>query len=287
MSTSPPKCPDPFLEVRVHRLDIAPGLTGLCAGYELGEWRCDQLAAHLMKWLPEFALSPTECETIGAHNAVDMVGQAARAVYASGNYQARGEFGELLLHVVLRQVFNTYPAISKYYFKDSANDTVKGFDAVHVVATDVGLELWIGEVKFYTDIATAIRDVVEELEGHTQRDYLRSEFTAILHKVDDRWAHAERLRALLDVNTSLDKVFDAVCLPVLLTYDSPTIASFSTVSNEFKRAFEDEVMAHYKRFCSKSLPDRVRIHLFLLPLSSKGELVRRLDERLKACQAIV
>ena len=36
-----------------------------------------------------------------------------------------------------------FTAISKVFFKDSPNDTVKGFDAVHVVESLDGLELWL------------------------------------------------------------------------------------------------------------------------------------------------
>ena len=69
--------PNPFLEIRVKQLDLDPGLVALCAGYEGGEWRCEQLAAHMCEWLPEFALSNTERESFGAHNAVSLVAKAA------------------------------------------------------------------------------------------------------------------------------------------------------------------------------------------------------------------
>ena len=133
--------PDPFLTIRVQRLDLTPALAAVCAGYELNKWRCDQLASHLLEWLPEFALTHSEREALGAHNAVALVSQAARAIYTSQKYQRRGEPGELLLHVIIRQTFKTVPAITKYFFKDAANDTVKGFDAVHVVASDTELQL--------------------------------------------------------------------------------------------------------------------------------------------------
>src|ERR1035437_1518835 len=48
--------PPPFLYLRVQDLDLTPTITGLCAGYEGGEWRAKALADHMMEWLPEFAL---------------------------------------------------------------------------------------------------------------------------------------------------------------------------------------------------------------------------------------
>ena len=44
----------------------------------------------------------------------------------------RGEFGELILHVILRDYFNTTPLVSKIFFKDTDGFTVHGFDSVHI-----------------------------------------------------------------------------------------------------------------------------------------------------------
>jgi glutaredoxin 2 len=138
------KAPDPFLEVRVKQLDTKPSIIGLCVGYELGNWRTAQFAEHLMNWLPEFVLTHAEIEGLHSGNMLELLRQAAKKVYASKKFRSRGEFGELLLHVAIRQVFESLPAISKIFYKSARNDTVKGFDAVHVVPTPEGLELWLG-----------------------------------------------------------------------------------------------------------------------------------------------
>lgn len=287
MPASPISHPKPFLEIRVDHLDPHPGLLAFCAGYEQGKWRDEQLAGHLMEWLPEFALRYDEWKNLGAHNAVNLMVRAAKTIYASEKFQSRGEFGELLLHVLLRQRFKTVPAISKYFYKDSRNDTVKGFDAVHVVATDTTLELWLGEVKFYDNISIAISHVVKELTEHTERNYLRDEFAAITNKIDDSWQHAERLKKLIHPNTSLDDIFDCVCIPVLLTYNSSAVSSHSQVNDQYKKDFESEVRKHHSTFISKTLPSNVKVHLFLLPLNTKSSLLVALDSKLKKWQSLL
>lgn len=261
-----------------------PGFTTLCAGYESSEWRCDQLADHLLEWLPEFALRHSERESLGAHNAIAMARQAARSVYTSPRYKKRGEIGELLLHVALRQVFGSIPAVTKYFFKDAANDTVKGFDAAHVVLSGKSLELWLGEVKFYDKVDRAIRDVVAELDAHTKRNYMRAECAFLTNKIDSAWPHADRLKKLLDRNRSLDEIFDAVCVPVLLTYNSPCVAGHNKLTIAFKAALQAEVEAHYQTFAAKKLPGNVTIHLILVPLKAKQALAAAFDERLKRWQ---
>lgn len=285
----PPKHPasdTPFIEVRVRDVTTDPTLRGLCVGYERGVWRQEAFARHVIEWLPEFALDYSEREAIGHHNCVKIVGKAAESVYLSDKYKKRGEFGEIFLHMALRQDCGSTPAISKLYFKSANNDTVKGFDAVHVVGPPGDLELWLGEVKFYEDVTDAIRDVAAELVRHTQTDYLRSEFMWIGNKLDPADAHAAEIQALLDRNVSLDKIFKRLCIPVLLTYDSPCVAAHHVVDAAYSTAFETEIRKHCASLISKGLPPGIRVHVILLPLQSKKALVAELDRRLKLCQAL-
>jgi hypothetical protein len=278
--------PDPFLEVRVHFLDRCPSLTGLCAGFELGSWRAEQLARHLMEWLPEFALTHDELLGLSPSKILKLLRLAARNVYASEKFANRGEFGELLLHVAVRQVFDSQPAISKIYYKSSRNETVKGFDAVHVVQQSNGLELWLGEAKFYADARSAIAAVNHELHAHTQRDYLRDEFMLITGKIDPKWEHAAELRRIISENRSLDEIFQSVRIPVLITYDSTCLANNQVVTDRYVSELRQEVMEVYEQFRGKQLPSALRIHLFLLPLYTKAELLSALDKHLRILQQL-
>lgn len=238
-----------------------------------------------MEWIPEFALSSRELQQFNSGSAVRLIRRAAAAVYTTDNYKRRGEFGELILHVAIRQVASTVPAVSKLYFKDSPNDTVKGFDAVHVVVSPQDeLELWLGEAKFYGDLSSAITAATQSLREHTAHDYLRTEFGAILNKIEDGWPHAGALRRLLDPNTSLDAVFKSLCIPVLLTYESECVKSFKEASEAYAEAFACEAQTCHGEFVAAGLPP-VRIHLFLLPIEDKEALVACLHERLRAWQS--
>jgi len=279
----------PFFEVRIHDLATMPPLTGVCAGYESGRWRCDQLAGHLITLLPDFALTYEEKEQLDFSNAAEKLMQAAKSVYTSKGtrFRRRGEAGELLLHAICREVFTTLPAIARYYYKDSANDTVKGFDSVHVRANADGLELWLGESKLYKSVSQAISAVIKDLRKHTRRDYLRGEFVAITNKIEDSWPHAARLKRLLDPRVSLDEIFQRVCIPVLLTYESSTIRRYTSVTHGFKTEFEREMRKHHGSFATKHKLRSIRVHLILLPIQSKSAFLKAFDERLRACQSVI
>lgn len=275
-----------MLSIVINDLEGKRPLTGLCAGYELKQWRAAAFADHLLESLPEFCLTFSEYTHLNHESAVKLIRHAARRIYETDKFKNRGEFGELLLHVALRQTANTLPAVSKIYYKDSANDTVKGFDAVHVVPTDEGLELWLGEVKFYSNITAAVRDVVNELQAHLHKDYLKGEFLAIINKIDKEWPYADTLIKLLDEKTSLDEVFSSFCIPVLLTYDGDATCKHKESTPDYIEELLIELQEIRKNFVEKSVSIPHKIHLFLVPLSTKDKLISYLDEKLKHWQSI-
>ena len=130
----------PFFNIIIHKDDTFPDLHGVCVGFESRQWRKEQLVDYLFEYLPEFALTYSEFENLTGENVVSKMRQVVMSIYQSENFKSRGEFGELLLHAIIRETYNTIPAISKIYYKDGPNETVKGFAAVHVVVTDDTLE---------------------------------------------------------------------------------------------------------------------------------------------------
>lgn len=275
--------PAPFFDLVVHDIARSPGLTAGSAGYERGAWRNEALAEYLFEWLPEFALQYSDLEDLNSTTARKLLKKAATTVYTTEKYQRRGEFGELLLHAILREVFDSQPAISKLYFKSSTNETVKGFDAVHVVENGDDLELWLGEVKFQKDFNDAIRKVIDELKDHTDTNWIRTEFILIDSKIDPRWKHAGALRSLISERTSLDVIFARACIPVLLTYESQSVDSHGEVSAQFEAALKAELEDIYARFAANDLPP-LRVHLFLIPLHKKESLVAILQGKLEGQQ---
>lgn len=281
-----PAPPSSFLVPIIHDLSSDPPLATLCAGYESGAWRGEALAEHVMEWLPEFSLSKDELDNLTPGTAVRLVKKAARLVYQTEKYGRRGEFGEIFLHIALRQLYGSIPAISKIYWKDSVNTTVKGFDAVHVVANGDFLELWLGEVKFYENGNKAITDVAGELVAHTKRDYLRNEFMLITNKLDSDSPYFNKLSLLLDPNTSLDNVFEALCIPILVTYDSDAVRDSNKSDESYKKKLSAEIETLQKKYNQEIPPGSfpIKVHLFFLPLHTKKLLIKLLDDLLKVLQ---
>lgn len=260
----------------------------LSSGYELKKFRNERLASLMLEALPDFALRFTEFKNLDSTTLMSKLKLAAEHVYKTDKFKSRGEFGELLLHLVLRDYFNTVPIVSKLFYKDSANNTVKGFDAVHVTHEKISNELniWLGETKFYKDISQAISDVVKELNDHFDQSFLRSEFVFITTKADHEKEIVEKFQELISKNTSLDKVFKRIRVPVLLTYESLAVAGNEVDDEKYSKEVEKELIKHSNTFRGKPLPDFVEIILILVPLDQKEDLVKILDAKLKALQAL-
>jgi HamA len=278
--------PTRFFTARVELRGDSPEMTTLCAGYERGEWRKGDFVNHVFDYLVEFALKWSQLQNLNSATAYRMIEDAARRVYESEKYGTRGEFGELLLHAALRSHFDSEPAVSKLFYKTSDNDTVKGFDCVHVVDGDDrdGLELWLGEAKFYADISDAMQKAVVSLEELTEIERLKREFVLIRGLVDDTWPYAEEFGALTE-GKSLDEVFAVLRIPVLLTYDSEAVNDYDRVCEDYEAALREEVKNIFDRFKGKvRLPTDIYIHLILVPLKNKVELNTALHRRLKDLQ---
>ncbi|MFK0004298.1 DUF1837 domain-containing protein [Paenarthrobacter sp. NPDC090522] len=279
----------PILQVRVELVPNSVSVNALCAGYELGAWRADQLVEDIFdRHLLDFALTYTEAKSVSSRTALQSIRDAAVSVYTTDKYRRRGEFGELLLHSALVDFYGAEPAVSKIYYEDSSNDVVKGFDSVHVVADSNGeMKIWLGEAKFYSRLDDAMDSVLQDIQAHLATDFLRKEFVFITRKVDASWPHAQQFKGLIARARSLDDISSSIVMPIFLTYDSDAVDTHNVVSNGYIAAMTDETAGALLRFESRlAKPMEVEIRLILLPLKSKARLVDLMHAKLKALQGI-
>lgn len=284
--------PETILELVVDHTDnLLPSAT-FCAGFEDGRWRSDDLSLDLINWAADWILPTQELEGYNHATGTALLGKALSRVYSTIDFERRGEIGELLLHMILRKFYGSSRLISRIYFKDAANDTVKGFDCAHIVDTGTSgeLELWLGESKLYKDSYGAASAIYDELKLHLSRDYLRYEFAAITDKIPDDYPHRDKITALLSRTTSLDKTFKSVVVPIFISYDSEAAGKHRESTDEYLTDLRAEVMANWKsirdRYENWTLPRQIRAHVFFFPMDTKTQLTSAFDGRLKAWQAL-
>ncbi len=197
---------------------------------------------------------------------------------AENKYLKRGEFGELILHLLLRDYFKTVPLLSKIHFKDSDGMTVHGFDSIHIgpdLTNEEEMSLYFGESKIYYRKSgkaglNGIDDLVEDIQNHFSKDFLTRECMLITKKKD---AYPE-LDSYQDLNTKeafsafIDKknywidiltqvslgkfkmqdFIKSVTVPLICTYES---ALFQKFEDDTHPDFKSEYVSEMKKLKSR------------------------------------
>jgi hypothetical protein len=189
-------------------------------GFDRKVFRLEPLVDVIRRVIPEFALGYHQGLNIPIAQIIDRLREAAETVYQTDKYQKRGEFGELILHLLLRDFHNTIPLISKIYFKDSPDVPAHGFDGVQITINDKEKKLWLGESKLYKDGMQGIRELAEDVKKHVNAEYLSKEFSLIVKKLPENIPEIEHWRTLMNKHQKLDVVFSSIVIPMICTYSS-------------------------------------------------------------------
>ncbi|MGG4554268.1 HamA C-terminal domain-containing protein [Paenibacillus humicus] len=279
------------------------------------KYRWKNLINLLQDALTEFAFGYHEGEAVHISKSTKLLVEAAKAVYKideftrtkkiyvddesyidddaiDKKYLKRGEFGELILHLLLRDYHNTIPLLSKIYFKDSYGVPVHGFDAVHIQPDTK--TLWLGESKLYTDGKKGIEALIEDIKEHFKMDYLNQEFTLISKKLkhmpEETVPQKQHWLELMDSNKALREVFTSINIPLICTYSSNLFNEFDDeIDPQFLSFYEEEVRDLEEHFNLKNdhpLKEQLNIILLLFPVQCKNTLIKRMHKKLFTLQGI-
>ena len=263
-----------------------PLLKAYHVGFDQKKFRLIPLVDVIRNVIPEFSLGYHCGKNIPLTSMVEKLKEAAELVFLTDKYQSRGEFGELILHLLLRDFHETIPLISKMYFKDSYNVPVHGFDGVQISISNNKKKLWLGESKLYKSGRSGVKELAGDLIKHLDADYLKREFSLISKKLPESIPEIEYWRNLMDKHQKLDTIFDRIVIPMVCTYDSSLFQHHCDNTSEYFSDFQDECIKLNTYFLSKRPNINTEIILMLLPVPSKDDLNYEIDKRLKAIQSI-
>ncbi len=275
-------------------------------------YRLNSLIELLPNVIPEFALGHHEGVTVDITDFVTKLREAAQSIYKIEEFQKsrqkyqdeggieddhiekkflhRGEFGELILHLLLRDFHNTIPLLSKIFFKDAYGSTVHGFDAVHIQPETKSL--WLGESKLYISGKNGIKALIKDIKDHFKRNYLNDEFTIVSKKVKlyDNIPEKDYWLSIMDRRTTLFEVLKSVTIPLLCTYSSNNFTKYDDESLAgFIYDYNKEVIELKQYFDDNNdhpLKTNLNIILLLFPVKCKNELVKKMHEKLYNLQRI-
>ncbi|NKQ38491.1 MAG: DUF1837 domain-containing protein [Methanosarcinales archaeon] len=272
------------------------------------EYRWKALINLLQSALIEFAYGLHEGDKTSNSVIIDKLVDASRSIYKikeynevrilyekgkdiddldlTKKYLKRGEFGELILHLLLRDFHKTIPLLSKIYFKDSYGHTIHGFDGVHIQPNNKSL--WLGESKLYVDGKSGIKELVKDIKEHFKREYLQDEFNIISKKIKpyDDIPEKKYWIDLMDQKTKLQNILNSITIPLICTYTSKNFDSYSIeLEDNIKKEIE-ELKNYFDLNNNHPLKTQLNIILLLFPVKCKNELVKRMHKKLFALQSL-
>lgn len=308
----------PFGSEKVIKEQISEAeLCTYLVGFDLNDdgekvYRWNNLIKKIMSAMQEFAFGVHEGSSTLNTETLEKIADSAKSIYKIDGFQKakdiyenggfidddvkdkylrRGEFGELILHLLLRDFHATIPMLSKIYFKDSYGHTVHGFDAIHIQPDTK--TLWLGESKLYMDGKKGVKALVDDIKEHFVRDYLNDEFTIVSKKlkVFNELEDKEHWLNIMDNSTKLSDALDSINIPLLCVYPSDNFSKHDDENlKQFIEDYQNEVRGLKKHFDEKNdhpLKSNLNIILMLFPVKCKIELVKRLHRKLSLAQQLV
>ena len=255
-------------------------------GFDQNRFRLFPLVETIRSVIPEYVLGYHQNNNIPLTEMIDRLQDAAKTVYTTDKYKARGEFGELILHLLLRDFCNTIPLISTIYFRDSPNVPAHGFDGVHITINGDEKKLWLGESKLYKSGEDGIANLASDIVKHFNANYLEQQFALITRKLPNDTPEIEHWRTLMHKHQKLDVVFSSIVIPMVCTYNSDLFVNHKDETQQYIDDFKKECKTLHDKFNRKKPASNLEIVLLLLPVPDKDELNKELDARLKAMQRI-
>jgi hypothetical protein len=255
-------------------------------GFDQKRFRLLPLVDVLRNVIPEFALGYHAGTSIPLTSMAEKLKEAANIVYQTDKYQKRGEFGELILHLLLRDFHETIPLVSKIYFKDSPNVPAHGFDSVQISISDNIKKLWLGESKLYKSGISGIKELSCDIKKHLSADFLRREFALISKRLPENTPYIEYWRNFMDSNQRLDTIFNGIVIAMACTYDSDLFKNHNDNTPQYFHDFEEECYKLNNTFLAQKPAIQTEIILLLIPIQSKDALNTELNKRLKGMQSI-
>lgn len=225
-----------------------------------------------------FALTRDELAKINSETLSKLQSRAWKRI-SDRPSEKKGDYGELLLFLLLEVFYPTQKIITKVRLRSSLSDEIKGFDCAHF-SIDENNEvcLWLGEAKFHKDFSTAIFQAVKSVNEHITDKSIKDELS-ILEGNNSEIDEETRgiIEDYLNSGISLDKM--KFKIPILLTYDSPIVKAHESICDKFIEELKKELEKKYLSIDTKGLKIKpnIELHFILFPLEAVSNIKEELE----------
>lgn len=246
--------------------------------YENSSYRQKEIASIVKDAMPHFALTEDEFNEFISTKDLGEANREAWSRISSARKDKKGDYGELLLYLILEIFFPAKKFVTKVRLRSSKKEQIKGFDCAHFTIENDEVYLWLGEAKFHQSFSTALTDSLNSIIEHCQPKYLKNELSILKSNIEINKAFEdyEKIENIF-LGKSLDKI--KFKIPILLTYDSSNISKFVDINDKFKETFEKEFRSKFESIENKilDLESQFELLFLIMPFQSVKEIKDRIE----------
>lgn len=264
--------------------------------FESGSWRFQHFHRYIWNNIAQAALNYEEREALIGEPQTTLynAAQNLRLTDAIKSSSEGSELAEILLYALMKDHFKALPIVPKIFYKQNPNDNAKGADSIHIVIEDKEKQeftVWLGEAKFYNSfgndrLAKIVESVGETLSGKK----LRKEFSIMCGLADLRDFFGnenelfEKIKQMLDDDTSMDKIKPILHIPILLLYECPITIETTKMDDVYRENIKKLQTDIAKRYFSKQIEKlatsihgypRIKFHFILFPVPDKDKIANK------------
>ena len=257
-------------------------LLSVINGFEDGAWRKKVFRQFVLDNIAQTGLSAEDRDNLYCESPYTTLTESVKNLRLVDTDNGQGsEIAEIVLYGIMRYYYGALPVVPKIFYKQNTNDNAKGADSVHIVLDDKGdFTLWLGEAKFYSNIAN-------------ERMYENSIITSIsdLQYVIPNPDTRKFVQTILRRETSVDEIRKRLHIPILLLHECDKTQKATELSEtylgEIKRYHLDRAINYFNIQNGKQKKqnvhgyDNIQFHLILFPVPNKNEIVNWFVERAK------
>lgn len=248
--------------------------------YQSGQYRQNELVKIIDHAVPHFALTESEFDEYCSSRDTGEAREAGYSRISTAHRNKKGDYGELLLFLILDVIYNVPKFVTKVRLRSSMSEQIKGYDCAHVTIENEEPCLWLGEAKFHQSFATAVSEAFKSLNEHMETSYLEDELKILGGNIE--WnktlPNYDNLKKAFQ-GRSIDRI--KFKIPILLTYDSNSVKNNAALDDQFKESLTNEIAAHYATIEKKNFKEKKANFEFIFiifPLHTAQEIKLRLEQ---------
>lgn len=279
-------------------LDKNDFLLSVINGFEDGKWRKNKFRQFILNNIAQTALSAKDRDDHYGDPYTTLTESMKNLRLVDKDNGKGSEIAEIVLYGIMFYYYNALPVVPKIFYKQNPRDNAKGADSVHIVLDNKDdFSLWLGEAKFYNDIADErLYEPIRSVFDTISTDKIKKENSIITSIKDLEYVITDpnvrkKVQTILSRDTSIDEIRTRLHVPILLLHQCDKTKEATELTeaylNDIREYHQDRAQKYFALQNNKQKDknihgyEHIQFHLILFPVPQKEEIVNWFVERVK------